>query len=1131
MIAHKHFRDQSIFSIKNKIFVVFRKMENIIFTVSLLFCMSHAVSDSHFILRRDAAGNCEPKIDERGCRCRYKGLCEDPGDRGKCTCCFKELYEGPKSNCLQKNFCTSNPCRNSATCQPMLGSYFCTCRAADYHGRNCEKGGVQGKRVSQPQVYFYSVIAYNEVFSFFFTIDDYFGDNFAFSFTIGGVTIEGNSALLEEGLLKNTRLADQSLFKTQLPGGLKKIFYFISSFPKKKDKDKYTVGITVEVKNTEEVQFSADYNVYVVPEAGTECCPVIEMDGCGEGNVNMVKMQRGKVYSIRSTISRPCGETAHIFWQLCSIDRDVPFPLVEIFKENTFKSSRKKPNCKILNYHETEFKIDAYSLVYGVYAFITNAAVTKCKLTPGNMCWFSVVADSIIAKLEGGSARVASAGFELVMDASSSTDPNEQLGNNAHLVYKWTCLPENEELCSSVSKQKGSKLRLQALEGNYTFTVKVSVDESKAPTIGTYPEKTLPGPGTATQVVTVIKMVTGLSIRCVKNCDRQMNSQEVLYLKVTCNTYCNGSEGNNYYKWSVEGVGLNEKDTDLGINSDKLIVREKFFSPGSRYTVFVTGGHSGRAEFVVVVKRALQTELGDKGCVVSPKEGVSGIDYFNCKCDFPEESLGLPLRFELFQAPDLAKPQTEIMISYSLRPEMNDILLAAGTEANNYATNIFVRVEDHVGEFVKKHVATVVVKPVTEAPNFVNISETMRKLIAEDEGRPSLEDYISSGDMTGAVNLVSLTTVALQSSNFTDKEVWLWKQKFLDAIDKFKVASAKVMTSIQNIGKAIMHRLGEEQSAKLLEVDSMKSWIKVDKPSNLQDQLLGTGDTSQHVKISKVLAQAMERKSEYIGIQVTTMQENPFVWDKEESVNTALIEIEIYDETISETPEITTPIDLYVSTADNVSSEAVEGQVSVPLKAAHDKELLDDCIAVHKIEAKKGQTPYLKFEPFQQPLYKIQYGPETAPEELHCQCLHLSTFSGSLLAASAIEDIFHQISILLFTEENFIILSFAGSFLAVFFFLLIWTKWADNRDDNQGSYAYLVGVFTGWKWNAGTTANVGIQLIGESCRGSVHILKDTTRRVHARNSDSWFVIFGTKDLGNLQYLHLWHDNSGHSAPW
>ena len=80
-------------------------------------------------------------------------------------------------------------------------------------------GGVQGKRVSQPQVYFYSVIAYNEVFSFFFTIDDYFGDNFAFSFTIGGVTIEGNSALLEEGLLKNTRLADQSLFKTQLPGG------------------------------------------------------------------------------------------------------------------------------------------------------------------------------------------------------------------------------------------------------------------------------------------------------------------------------------------------------------------------------------------------------------------------------------------------------------------------------------------------------------------------------------------------------------------------------------------------------------------------------------------------------------------------------------------------------------------------------------------------------------------------------------------------------------------------------------------------------------------------------------------------------------------------------------------------
>ena len=56
-------------------------------------------------------------------------------------------------------------------------------------------------------------------------------------------------------------------------------------------------------------------------------------------------------------------------------------------------------------------------------------------------------------------------------------------------------------------------VELKPVIGVYTFTVTVSVNESKAPTIGMYPEKTLPASGSSTQEVHVRKgQTTRLSI-------------------------------------------------------------------------------------------------------------------------------------------------------------------------------------------------------------------------------------------------------------------------------------------------------------------------------------------------------------------------------------------------------------------------------------------------------------------------------------------------------------------------------------------------------------------------------------------------------------------------------------------
>jgi hypothetical protein len=46
-------------------------------------------------------------------------------------------------------------------------------------------------------------------------------------------------------------------------------------------------------------------------------------------------------------------------------------------------------------------------------------------------------------------------------------------------------------------------------------------------------------------------------------------------------------------------------------------------------------------------------------------------------------------------------------------------------------------------------------------------------------------------------------------------------------VAQYKVASKKIITVIENIGKAVLRRLGEEQIEKTLDAGSITSWIKV----------------------------------------------------------------------------------------------------------------------------------------------------------------------------------------------------------------------------------------------------------------------------------------------------------------
>ncbi len=81
------------------------------------------------------------------------------------------------------------------------------------------------------------------------------------------------------------------------------------------------------------------------------------------------------------------------------------------------------------------------------------------------------------------------------------------------------------------------------------------------------------------------------------------------------------------------------------------------------------------------------------------------------------------------------------------------------------------------------------------------------------------------------------------------------------------------------------------------------------------------------------------------------------------------------------------------------------------------------------------------------------------------------------------------------------------------------------------THQYQVIIYTGIRRNAGTTANVGLMLSGDFGRSRKCLLKSSKREVLKRGHVDSFLITTTGSLGPLDYLHIWHDNTGSNPAW
>lgn len=89
------------------------------------------------------------------------------------------------------------------------------------------------------------------------------------------------------------------------------------------------------------------------------------------------------------------------------------------------------------------------------------------------------------------------------------------------------------------------------------------------------------------------------------------------------------------------------------------------------------------------------------------------------------------------------------------------------------------------------------------------------------------------------------------------------------------------------------------------------------------------------------------------------------------------------------------------------------------------------------------------------------------------------------------------------------------------------------RTRKTGSHAYEIAVYTGMFGSSGTTANVSLLINAEKGESEILPLVDITgnKNPFSRGSVSSFVAKLPSFLGQLNYVRVWHDNSGPSPSW
>ncbi|XP_078694962.1 polycystin-1-like protein 2 [Branchiostoma floridae x Branchiostoma belcheri] len=168
-----------------------------------------------------------------------------------------------------------------------------------------------------------------------------------------------------------------------------------------------------------------------------------------------------------------------------------------------------------------------------------------------------------------------------------------------------------------------------------------------------------------------------------------------------------------------------------------------------------------------------------------------------------------------------------------------------------------------------------------------------------------------------------------------------------------------------------------------------------------------------------------------------------------------------------------------------------------------------------------------------------EVGPLSNITHLHCRCDHLTKFAG-FVPPNPID----------FTPSGNILENPIGLILVLTVFGLfllgyLMARKADRLDltkvgvttptshtlNPDPDCRYVITVYTGFRLDAGTTAQVSITVFGFRDESQPLALQDARRQLFQGGSVDSFLVSCENPLGPLTHIHVWHDNTGPSPAW
>ncbi|XP_065660241.1 uncharacterized protein LOC101238025 isoform X4 [Hydra vulgaris] len=150
-----------------------------------------------------------------------------------------------------------------------------------------------------------------------------------------------------------------------------------------------------------------------------------------------------------------------------------------------------------------------------------------------------------------------------------------------------------------------------------------------------------------------------------------------------------------------------------------------------------------------------------------------------------------------------------------------------------------------------------------------------------------------------------------------------------------------------------------------------------------------------------------------------------------------------------------------------------------------------------------------------------------------CKCTHLTAFGGFFVSPNPLPKL--SISKI---KTGYTLLTSVLIIIMLWIIGLLLARRIDKRDalkvgvcpllDNlpEDNYLYEIVVNTGNRRNAGTKSNIFFTVTGDVTESGVRHLKDPERECFQRSSCDVFIMTTPGTLGDLDFIRIWHDNSG-----